>query len=161
MSADRQVLIDEISRLTNVLASIEARLGRFLDDELPDLGRTDVAASYVAQLIDNTYTAVETLFLRISQFFENSLTSDRWHADLLDKMTLHVAGIRERVIEDATRRDLHELLRFRHFKRYYFELEFDWKKLDYLLEVHRRMMPLLKADIDRFTLFLHRLGEDT
>ena len=129
MSADRQVLIDEISRLTNVLASIEARLGRFLDDELPELGRTDVAASYVAQLID--------------------------------KMTLHVAGIRERVIEDATRRDLHELLRFRHFKRYYFELEFDWKKLDYLLEVHRRMMPLLKADIDRFTLFLHRLGEDT
>ena len=24
-------------------------------------------------------------------------------------------------------------MRFRHFKRYYFELDYDWKKLDYLI----------------------------
>lgn len=85
-----------------------------------------------AQIIENFYTSVETLFLRISQFFENSLNKDKWHKDLLGKMALHIEGVRDRVITEATYKDLTELLQFRHFKRYYFELEYDWGKLDFL-----------------------------
>lgn len=54
---------------------------------------------------------LSTLFLRISQFFENSLESSRWHTDLLDKMTLHITGIRERVVPMVKK----DLGRFRTF----------------------------------------------
>ena len=45
-------------------------------------------------------------------------------------------------------------MRFRHFRRYYFELDFDWAKLDYLLGVYGRAMPLVTRDLQRFNAFL-------
>ncbi|OGK09466.1 MAG: hypothetical protein A2Y63_06565 [Candidatus Riflebacteria bacterium RBG_13_59_9] len=56
----------------------------------------------VAQILDNTYTAVETALLRISQGFDNFLSRDRRHADLLDKMVLAKKGIRPRVLSDES-----------------------------------------------------------
>ena len=32
---------------------------------------------------------------------------------------------------------LNELLRFRHFKRYYFEMDFDWRKIELLVQIFR------------------------
>jgi len=156
---DLQVLADEVRRIRAVLDDLGRRLREFRENELARLGRAAVSASYVALILENSYTALETLFLRVSQFFENSLAGDRWHSDLLDKMTLHVTGIRERVIEEETARFLHELLRFRHFRRYYLELDFDWNKLDYLVGVHDRAMPLISRDLARFQGFLSRLTD--
>jgi hypothetical protein len=50
------------------------------------------------QILESAYTAIETLFVRISQAFGNHLIADRWHADLLDKMVLEIPGVRPRVI---------------------------------------------------------------
>jgi hypothetical protein len=158
MSGETALLQAEIERIRRVLASIRERLESARQQELPRLGRVQLTAVFIAQLLDTFYTAVETLFLRISQHFENSLTADRWHADLLDKMTLHVNGIRQRVIQEPTARLLNELMRFRHFKRYYLELDFDWAKLDYLLEVYDRLLPLLDRDVSEFASFLDRLA---
>ncbi|MBN1997855.1 hypothetical protein JW935_09910 [candidate division KSB1 bacterium] len=47
-------------------------------------------------------------------------------------MTLEIGGIRRAVITDDLCNLLQELLKFRHFKRYYFQFEYDWDKLDYL-----------------------------
>jgi len=33
-----------------------------------------------AGLLENYYTCAETIFVRISQFFENSLSKERWHS---------------------------------------------------------------------------------
>jgi hypothetical protein len=49
-------------------------------------------------------------------------------------MTLQIPGLREKVLSDKTSRDLGELLKFRHFKRYYFEFEYDWDCIDFLLK---------------------------
>jgi hypothetical protein len=158
MSGETVLLQAEIERIRRVLASIRERLDSARRQDLPRLGRTQLTAVFIAQLLDTFYTAVETLFLRISQHFENSLTADRWHADLLDKMALHVNGVRQRVIQEPTARLLNELMRFRHFKRYYLELDFDWAKLDYLLEVYDRLLPLLDRDVSEFASFLDRLA---
>jgi hypothetical protein len=158
MSDNTAVLVAEIRRISSVMADIHARLETFRGKELSLLGRTQVTAVFVAQVLDNHYTGLETLFLRISQFFENSLASDRWHADLLDKMMLHIPGVRESVLSEECGHLLHELLRFRHFKRYYFELDFDWLKLDYLLSVYERARPLVQRDLAAFSDFLGRLG---
>ncbi len=158
MSDSTAILVGEIQRVSSVLLDVDARLETFRGKELALLGRTNVTAVFVAQVLDNYCTALETLFLRISQFFENNLVADRWHADLLDKMMLHVPDVRERVLSDECGRLLQELLRFRHFKRYYYELDFDWLKLDYLLSVYERAKPLVQRDLLAFSDFLGRLA---
>ena len=122
----------KFKKLYTLLKKQKHSIRGFPNNELRELGRTKVTAMVTAQIIENFYTSVETLFLRISQFFENSLNKDKWHKDLLGKMALHIEGVRDRVITEATYKDLTELLQFRHFKRYYFELEYDWGKLDFL-----------------------------
>lgn len=47
--------------------------------------------------------------------------------------------------------------RFRHFSRYYFELDYDWERIDYLCGVYRRAIPLVKRDLVQFRVFLEGL----
>ena len=89
--------------------------------------------------------------MRISQAFENHLDQERWHSDLLEKMSLHIRNTRPQVISEETSRNLGELLRFRHFKRYYFELDYDWRKVDLLIRIFRETVPLLEMDLSAFS----------
>ena len=114
-------------------------------------------AIVLADVLVNYYTAAETLFLRISQFFENELAREKWHQDLLQKMTLRIEGVREPVVADATELLLVELLKFRHFKRYYFQFEYDWDKLDFLQKKFDALRLQLEGDLDRFSAFLRQL----
>ena len=159
MSGDAGVVAAELRRIASVLSDIDRRLESARAQELERFGRTELTAVFVAQLLDNYYTALETLFLRVSQFFENTLASSRWHADLLDKMSLQVPGVRPRLLAEDTAKLLRELMRFRHFKRYYLELDYDWAKLDYLMSVYDRARPLVRRDLDRFLDFLDSLGK--
>ena len=47
---------------------------------------------------------------------------------------LEIVPIRPRVISQPVKEDLAELMRFRHFRRYYFGTAYDWERLDALLE---------------------------
>ncbi len=44
-----------------------------LSEDIPKLGKTPRAAVMIAGLIENYYTCAETIFIRISQHFENQL----------------------------------------------------------------------------------------
>jgi hypothetical protein len=65
-------------------------------------------------------------------------------------MLLEKKGVRPRVLSDESHRLLTELMRFRHFKRYYLELDYDWEKLRFLLSVLRRCLPLVRAELSAF-----------
>lgn len=41
-------------------------------------------------------------------------------------------------------------MRFRHFKRCYLELDYDWEKLRFLLSVLQRCLPLVRAELTAF-----------
>lgn len=69
----------------------------------------------IANLLSGWYACLETQFLRISRFFENPLAAERWHQDLLEKMTLDLPGIRQAVIHSDTAVLLGELLPFLGF----------------------------------------------
>ena len=83
-------------RLEGVCRSIESAL----DEEIVQLGKTPMSALIVAGLLENYYTCLETIFLRISQSFENRLEPARWHNDLLRKMTLEVEGVRAAAVSE-------------------------------------------------------------
>jgi|SRR3989339_1189962 len=119
---DIQILRAEIEKITRILRKTADFLIATETSELVQTGKTPAAAIMMAGILENYYTALETLFLKISQYFENNLPPEKWHMELLSRMTLAVTGLRERVISDETRMHLLELLRFRHFKRYYFEI---------------------------------------
>ena len=147
---DPELVADQINLAFRVLDDMERFLAeRTVSGETvpaPDRAERIV----IAQILENAYTAIETALLRISQGFDNSLNPERWHADLLDKMLLEKKGIRPRVLSDESHRLLTELMRFRHFKRYYLELDFDWEKLRFLLSVLHRCLPLIRAELSAF-----------
>lgn len=126
-------------------------------EDLLKLGKTPRAAVMMAGLIENFYTCAETIFVRISQFFENHLPADRWHRELLEHMTLEIRTCRPRVISEASFNDLVELMRFRHFKRYYFGTAYDWDRIDALLRRTERLAVQLPVEMDAFQSFLNRL----
>ena len=78
------------------------------------------------------------------------MNDSRWHADLLEKMTLRIEGTRDAVISDSTAAALSELMKLRHFRRYYFELEYDWDKLDCLQKVLARVRAATAASLRCF-----------
>ncbi|MBT4502979.1 MAG: hypothetical protein HOC74_34920 [Gemmatimonadetes bacterium] len=150
-------LMARMERTRQLLHRIVEEYRGFLEGDFKLMGRKNTSAIVIAELMVGYYTCAETLFLRIAQFFENNLDANRWHADLLEKMTLRIEGVRDPVISEETSRNLGELMKFRHFRRYYFELEYDWDKLDYLQKVFERVSESLPSDLERFRSFLREL----
>jgi len=147
----------EIKKGMDVLETLGNRLAEH--EERKVVGRQPGAeeAMVVAHLISSYYTCAETLFLRISRFFENSLPGERWHQALLEKMALSIEGVRPAVLSDQQCRDLVELLKFRHFNRYYFELDYDWDKLEFLLKKFKTLRPGLINAFEHFRSYLKSL----
>ena len=141
------------------LEAVQGTIERALTDEITRLGKTPVSALIIAGLLENYYTCLETIFLRISQHFENRLGSDRWQRDLLQKMTLEIKGVRVAAVSEAAFPPLLQLLQFRHFKRNYFELEYDWDRLDFLVGKLRQAHPLVTRDLQRFGRFMSALDQ--
>lgn len=156
-SESHRLLSAEIAKTKELLAEIDAFYRSVQANELAQLGRTRSTALIIAQIFENFYTCLETLFLRISQYFENHLSEHRWHADLLEKMTLSIAGVRHAAIRRETYNSLEELLRFRHFKRYYFQLDYDWDRIDFLAKKYEHAYPAVLRDLDTFQKFLEEI----
>lgn len=158
MSAEPKIrtLSSELRKGIEVLDKIATRLESF--QEAKEEERTDLEALAVTQLISNYYTCAETIFLRISRFFENNIPSEKWHQGLLERMTLKIDGTRPNVISDEVHDDLRELLKFRHFSRYYFDLECDWDRLNYLLKKFQDSRTLLHQQLETFDQYLQELG---
>ncbi len=154
MSAETADLRGVIKRNMSKLDQIYESLGTVYEEELSLVGKTNRSALMVSGLLENYYTCLETTFLRISRFFENSLDSDRWHSDLLEKMTISIEGVRIPVVSDENHSRLLELLKFRHFRRYYSELEYDWDRLEFLTKKLNEAHPIVVADLQRFDRFL-------
>ncbi len=158
--AELRTLISELQKGQAVLQKVVAFYEAYLARTRQLSERTAEQAIVLADVFASYYTCLETMFVRVSQFFENSLTRDKWHQDLLHKMTLRIDGIREPLLSDATAECLAELLKFRHFKRYYFEFDYDWDRLDFVRKKFDQARPVLGADLDRFMLFLRQVLAD-
>lgn len=140
-----------------MLVNIDSFYNEFINNELILLGKKKASAIVIAGVMTDFYTCLETLFLRVSQFFENNLHPDKWHADLLHKMTLEIDEARMPVISNEVYAILQEFMKFRHLKRYYYEFDYDWDKLEFLQKKYTQVKPLLEKDLDSFLRFLGEL----
>jgi len=154
-------LRSELGQAVRRTSSIYEKMTRARSETLPKIGKNDDTALMIAGYLETHYTALETFFVRVAQHFENNLRQPRWHSDLLDKMCLRIEGLREYVIAESTVAGLRELLRFRHFRRYYVEMDYDWHRMDFLLGVIDRLHPRILEDLTRFETFLDALAAET
>ena len=151
-------LISEINKTLFLLEKNRTLYENFEQKELPMLGKGTSSAMIISQIVTDFYTGIETLFHRISQFFGNSIDKSSWHKDLLKNMTLEIEDKRAVVISDATASALDELLRFRHFRRYYFDTEYDWERIEFITKKYLQSVEGVKKDLDNFIKFLEKLA---
>lgn len=155
-------------RILAVAAELDAalpvldRINRFYDDFHRRSGtrRSTENAIIASDVFVSFYTCAETAFLRISQLFESALDGSRWHEQLLRAMTRTIPSVRERVISDTSYTALSELRRFRHFKRYYFEFDYDWDRLELVRAKYLACRAPLRAEIAAYSAYLRRLAEE-
>jgi hypothetical protein len=80
--------------------------------------------------IHNIYNLLESYFLRISKFFENSLDPLSWHRDLVQHMMLDIEGVRPALLDRSLAGRLNELRSFRHVFRNIYQTELDPKRVE-------------------------------
>ena len=158
MSETIQTLRAILAESRGQLDELHRAVKQVYEDDLPKIGRSNRSALMVAGLLENYYTCLETLFLRIAQTFENNLSPERWHTDLLERMALSIEGVRIAAVSRENQSRLAELLKFRHFRRYYFELEYDWDRLAFLRKKLDQAHPVVLRDLATFDEFLRALS---
>ena len=161
--------MEPANRLLSLAAELDAalpvldRINRFYDQfhQQSETRQSTENAIIVSDVFVSFYTCIETAFLRISQLFENTLDSSRWHEQLLRAMTRTIPSVRERVISDASYAALSELRRFRHFKRYYFAFDYDWERLELVRAKYLACRAPVRTELAAYSAYLQRLAEET
>ena len=148
----------EITSQIRVLSELHDYLHQILSDDVQQEGKSRKNGLVVASLLENYYTAAETIMFRIAQTFGNNIDGQRWHADLLRRLNIEVSGVRPRLLTDDSYNDLDELCRFRYFKRYYYRPEYDWDKLDFLTGKLSGLHPRFVQELEAFRVFAREVS---
>jgi hypothetical protein len=102
----------ELAKLRILVSEFEA-----LEPGLDRASATNYDKGAIGYYIHTFYTGLESIFSLISRFFENSLSGDAWHSDLLKRMKLEIPGYRPAVIDEKLWMDLNDFRGFRHIFR--------------------------------------------
>jgi len=157
VNPDVAVLVAQANNSLEILKQNITFYNYFKANEYKNLGKCTISAMVLSQVFVDFYTCVETFLFRVSQEFENNLKKEQWHKDLLQKMSLQIPNIRPALLSKTTSQLLSELLQFRHFRRYYFDFDYDWEKLELIEKKYLKAHPLLKEDIQNFITFLQNI----
>jgi len=157
INPDIAVLIAQAKNTLEIIKQNRQFYSKFKENEFVLLKKSTVSAMVFSQIFVDFYTCIETFLFRVSQQFENNLKKEQWHKELLQKMALNIVDIRPAVLSQNTVLLLSEILRFRHFKRYYFDFDYDWTKLDLIDIKFTQVYDLLILDIQNFIIFLEEI----
>ncbi len=129
MSRNIELLKSEIRHELGKIQALKEEFARIvservsLDGEVPFYDR-----GALGYYLHNFYNGCENIFLSIARFFENDLSRDSWHSDLLKRMMLDVPGYRPAVIDEAMYIILTEFRGFRHVFRHSYNFDLNWEK---------------------------------
>ncbi len=150
---DLQVLVAELEsdlknleELADKNRKAEARVQSGTPDEL------DWAA--LGYTIHNIYNLIENSFLRIAKYFENSLSPDTRHKDLLRRMTLKIEGVRPAVLSEDLAERIDDLRSFRHVFRNMYQKTLDPERLQLLQKRLGSTLGEYRRSIERFVALL-------
>jgi uncharacterized protein YutE (UPF0331/DUF86 family) len=108
----------------------------------------------VSYRLHSLYTALENIFRNIARAFENQVSQESWHREILQRMRLDLTPLRPAVIDAEAYEKLDELRRFRHVFRTMYGLDLDSLRLRVVLQRALELKPLYRPQIERFLEFL-------
>jgi hypothetical protein len=108
----------------------------------------------VAYRLHSLFTAFENIFSNIAKAFENQVSKESWHREVLQRMRLDLTPLRPAVIDAEAYVKLDELRRFRHVFRTAYGMDLDPLRLRVVLQRSLELKPLYQPQIERFLGFL-------
>jgi hypothetical protein len=144
------VLERNIQKDLEAIANLYEALGS------PDLGDASSQEELivVSYRLHGLFTAFENIFRNIAHAFENQVSPESWHREVLQRMRLDLTPLRPAVIDVEAYEKLDELRRFRHVFRTMYGLDLDPLRLQVVLRRALELKPLYRDQIERFLAFL-------
>lgn len=141
--------------LASLISQIEKDLENLdeLASELKSLtGKRGIVYSRArGSILHDFYNCCERIFRRIALDLNSEYgDSEKWHKELLYRMTMPVKGIRPRIISDELASDLDEFLAFRHLFRSIYGFELKGNRVDNLVEKFGPVSKKFKREIKNF-----------
>lgn len=119
--------------------------------------RDEFAYAALGYTLHNLYNAFEGYFFRVAKFFENNVTDLTWHKALLERMTLHIEGIRPALLDQTISLRIEELLKFRHVYRNIYKSPLVPAKVEFANQAAVNLAADFKAHHELFLGFLQNL----
>jgi hypothetical protein len=138
---------DELTRISRLRQEFE-QIKVWLDKPAKDVSQYDRAA--IGYYLHSFYNGCEALFTTIARFFENDLSSESWHKDLLRRMTYEINGYRPAVIDEELYGLLNDFRGFRHIFRHSYTFELDWERERLVALKFEQASSLLAEQVARF-----------
>ena len=152
-----QRINDELDKIDGILERIQRGLDNI--DVLPVQAREFIENTIATDLAD-VYRGIENIFLRIAREVDMHVpTGSRWHKNLLAQMT-EKRPERCPVISENTRRELEELLEFRHKVNNIYGKELKYEKTIPHAKSIDELFASVSEDLSIFTDSLAKREED-
>jgi len=137
---------NELAKLEKLVQRLATQQGRVDDEEISESA---------ALRLHNFYTGCERIFKLIASEVNGVWSQDLdWHKRLLNQVALEVPNIRPAVISPETRKDLEELLNFRHVIRNIYSFELKPERVEELVRSTIALFPRFAREIEAFNGFL-------
>ena len=135
----------KIERAEKEMVRIEAHMIKYGDDvRSGEWG----AVNAVALGIHNVYSGVEDVLLSLANDVDNLVSSgSSMHQDILDQMSVPIAGVRPAVLDADLYESLTELKGFRHLVRYRYGFDLKAEKVLGNLDRIREALPSLRMAV--------------
>jgi hypothetical protein len=137
---------DELSKLDILSQKLSSQVNRTNKEEI---------AESAALRLHNFYTGCERIFKLIVSEVNGGVPHELdWHKRMLTQVSLEIEDIRPAVISLKTRKDLEELLRFRHVVRNIYGFELKPERIETLIDLTISLFPRFTKEIENFMAFL-------
>jgi len=104
--------------------------------------------------IHNLYSLMENGCFRIAKFFENNLSDESWHRELLDRMKLNIEGVRPQFLDNETYIILDDLRAFRHLFRNLYARPIDRDRILLIQKKIPKAISGFNKSVEKYLIFL-------
>jgi hypothetical protein len=148
-----------VAEIKNELSKLEI-LSQKLASQQSRIHEEEVAESAALRL-HNFYTGCERIFKLIVSEVNGVVPNELdWHKRMLTQVSLEIKDIRPAVISSKTKKDLEELLRFRHIVRNIYGFELKPERIEALIVLTTSLSPRFTKEIEKFMTFLTGIYND-
>lgn len=144
-------IISEIERDLQTLQELRSELKRIKSEKNIILMRAK------GSILHDFYNCCERIFKKIAIEMNGGYEdTEKWHKNLLYRMTIQMEGLRPAVISEELAADLDEFLAFRHLFRNIYGFELKGDRIDYLAKKFKNVSENFEKEIREFIVFLRK-----